>query len=167
MIRDAEFWIQKLCLRKHPEGGYFSELYRALGTIPQAGLPERYSGDRAFGTSIYYLLPAGEFSAFHRIKSDELWHFYQGVPLTLWVIQKDGSLQPEILGPEIDQGQALQILIPGETWFAASASPEGFTLAGCTVMPGFQFEDFEMGKRASLIEQFPQHADKIKELTRG
>ena len=155
-MKTAEYWIDKLKLEKHPEGGYFREIYRSDEEIPATGLPSRYEGKRAFSTSIYYLLRSGEFSAFHRLKSDEIWHFYAGTSLRLFIITPEGEIYRHSIGNNPDQNEQLQVVIPRGNWFAASVALEGsYTLMGCTVAPGFDFGDFELGKRNELIEDFP------------
>jgi len=145
-------------LEKHPEGGFFRENYRAAGKITGSGL--------SFSTAIYFLLPAGERSRLHRIKSDELWHFYLGGPMTVAQISPDGRVEPVVLGQDSAAGQKLQHIVPAGYWFGAYPN-EGtdFSLVGCTVAPGFEFSDFELAERAVLLKQFPQAKDVIVKLT--
>ena len=165
-MKTAEYWIERLEMQSHPEGGYFREMYRSDEKISKNALPSRYKGDRNFSTSIYFLLKQDQFSNFHRIKSDETWHFYQGDPLELYVINPDGGLNKNLLGPELDQKQYMQLTIPRGHWFGGKVKAGGsYTLVGCTVAPGFHFDDFEMGKRNKLTNLFPQHEHIIKELT--
>jgi hypothetical protein len=160
---DARFWIDRLGLEKHPEGGYFKETYRSEIELNLPG----YGGPRNASTAIYYLLDGQQFSAFHRIKSDEVWHFYAGSPLILYVIDDAGNLHENKLGNNPDRGEALQTVVKAYCWFAASVSePDSFSLVGCTVSPGFDFRDLEMGRRADLIRQYPQHSDIIGRYTR-
>jgi len=161
--------IQQLGLQPHPEGGYFRETYRAAEAIPAAGLDRRYAGPRATSTAIYYLLEAGQRSALHRIKSDEIFHFYAGDPLTVVEIAPDGHLTETLLGPDIAAGAIPQHVIPAGTWFGAISngrfSPHGFSLVGCTVAPGFDFADFELAETAALLAAFPRHETWIRRLT--
>ena len=151
---------------KHPEGGYFREVYRADENIEKFALPDRYMGDRSFATSIYFLLKGEEFSSFHRIKSDETWHFYLGTTLELFVLDNDGKLIRYLLGQNLESGENLQITIPKNSWFAGRVvDKSGFALLGCTVAPGFQFDDFELAEREKLIKRFPDHQFIIQELT--
>lgn len=151
----------------HPEGGYFKETYRSAERIPQHGLPSRFEGDRYFGTAIYFLLDQGNFSAFHRIKSDETWHFYAGQALEIFVLHDNGELQIISLGNQIQAGETFQATVPAGAWFASRpAANTSFSLVGCTVAPGFDFEDFELAKAEELVELFPQHASLIRELCR-
>lgn len=159
--------IDHLGLIRHPEGGWFRETYRSDETLHPTALPERYAGARAHSTAIYYLLERGDFSALHRIKSDEIWHFHCGSALAIHVIAPDGSYRRELLGPAVRNGQQFQVVVPGGCWFGAELHDDGFALVGCTVSPGFHFDDFEMAERAALIAAHPQHADMIERMTRG
>lgn len=154
-------------MQKHPEGGWFAETYRSPEGLAGHALPPRYGGPRAFATAIYFLLEGHEFSAFHRIASDEGWHFYAGAPLLLWQIGESGQLSQLRLGPDPDQGQVFQAHVPAGSWFAASPEdPASYTLLGCTVAPGFDFADFELASREALSRQYPQHSSLITQLTR-
>lgn len=151
----------------HPEGGFYKETYRSAERIPQDGLPNRFEGDRHFGTAIYFLLDQGNFSAFHRIKSDEIWHFYAGQALEIFVLQDNGELEIIQLGNQIQTGETFQATVPAGAWFASRpAANTSFSLVGCTVAPGFDFADFELAKAEELFELFPQHATLIRELCR-
>jgi predicted cupin superfamily sugar epimerase len=167
-VSDAAFWIERLDLRPHPEGGYFRETYRAAESVPAAALPERFRGPRAFSTAVYFLLTDDAFSAFHRLRSDELWHFYAGDPVTLVILDAAGDLTTASLGRGAVGGQSPQVAIPAGSWFAAEvASPGTFALVGCTVAPGFDFADFELGERAALLARYPRHRGVIERLTRA
>ncbi len=166
MRQSAQYWIEKLKLAKHPEGGYFREVYRANEIISKKSLPDRYSSFRPFSTSIFFLLKGNEFSAFHRLKSDEIWHFYDGSPLLLYLIDSKGKLTTVRVGRNPDRNETLQIVIPKGFWFAAEVvDKNSFSLIGCTVSPGFDFEDFELGSKELLTNKFPQHKSLIKRLT--
>lgn len=135
--------------------------------ISAAALPERFGGDRAFSTAIYFLLEQGNFSAFHRIKSDECWHFYGGGPLEIFILQQNGQLQTIMLGNDARKGQLFQYVVPACCWFASRpAAGSAWCFVGCTVSPGFDFADFEMAKAAELINEFPLYAAMIRELCR-
>jgi len=167
-MSSAQVWIEQLGLTPHPEGGFFREVYRSDGVIPESALPDGFSGDRNFATSIYFLLQDDEFSAFHRIRQDELWYFHDGVPLTVHVINADGHCSELKLGRDIANGCLPQGVVRAGSWFAASVEDSvGFSLVGCTVAPGFEFADFEMPTKASLTSRFPQHAELIGKLTRS
>lgn len=163
----AQYWIQKLNLNKHPEGGYFRETYRSKELISAEFLPERYNGDRCFSTSIYFLLESEDISAFHRIKSDEVWHFYYGSSITIFSIDPDGMLFKIKLGTDLENGELFQAHLKAGNWFGAKVTdPDSFALVGCTVAPGFEFKDFELGNRKTLLNLFPRHSEVIKLLTR-
>ncbi len=166
-MKNAEFWIKKLGLQKHPEGGWFKEAYRSGEFIRKEHLPERFKGERHHSTSIYFLITTAEFSAFHRIKSDELWHFYDGSAITIHMIDDAGKYSNVTLGKNIDKGEVLQYAIPQGVWFAAEIEEkDSYSLVGCTVAPGFHFDDFELAKREELVKLFPKHKKVIERLTR-
>jgi hypothetical protein len=161
----AKKYIKQLQLKKHLEGGYFKEVYRSGELILPEHLPKRYKQSRNFSTSIYFLLERKQFSAFHLLQSDELWHFYDGNSVILYIINQKGELSVKKLGRVIDS--ELQITIEKQNWFAAELEDKkSFALFGCTVSPGFEFEDFQLGKRDELIKKFPQHSALIKRLTK-
>ena len=162
----ARYWIDHLHLNRHPEGGWFRETYRAAETIPADALPARFEGPRSFSTAIHFLLEQGDFSALHRLKSDEIWHFYDGGTLTLHVITPEGERYEILLGPDAEQGERFQVVVPAGCWFGAETSA-GFSLVGCTLAPGFDFSDFEMGDRDGLTILFPKHSALIARMTRG
>ena len=162
-MNNANFYIEELKLQKHPEGGWFKEVYRSGESIAKQTLNSRFSGDRSISTSIYFLLQAGEFSAFHKIKSDETWHFYDGAMLEIFSISPAGKLSVSKLGLNIHKGELPQITIPHGHYFAAKPSVS-FTLVGCTVAPGFDFADFEMPTKEELKVIFPNQIEIIEEL---
>lgn len=167
-MKPINYWIQQLQLIKHVEGGYFKEIYRSNEKIPVQALATRFTKEHCYSTSIYYLLPGNDFSAFHRLKADEIWHFYAGCSLTIFLLHHNGKLQKLHLGADLEKGQQLQIVVPHGHWFAAKVDdPESYTLLGCTVAPGFEYDDFELAKREPLLKQFPQHKDVIIALTRS
>lgn len=156
-------YIQALNLQPHVEGGYYKETYRSAIENDYAG----FSGTRSVSTGIYFLLRKGEFSAFHRIKSDEMWHFYDGDPLSIYIIANSGQLKVVKLGVDLKNGQQPQAVVPAGCWFASRVEAPGqFALVGCTVAPGFDFCDFEMAERYTLLTDYPQYGDIITELTR-
>ena len=154
MTKTAADWIDELQLEPHPEGGYFRETYRSPAVIP--GLQRNCS------TAIYFLLEGGRVSHLHRLAADEMWHFYAGHRLMVHQLTADGRHEQLRLGSGAFQG-----VIPAGTWFGAEVEPAGdYALVGCTVAPGFDFADFELGRRRELQQQFPQHAELIHRLTR-
>ncbi len=158
---------EKLNLLPHPEGGYFSETYRSKEIIKKENLPAGYSGNRNFLTSIYFLLEENIFSAFHRLKTDEIWYFHYGNPLLLNTIDEQGNLSQNILGSDFKSGQVFQYTVPAGYWMSASVlNGEGFSLIGCSMSPGFDYDDFELADRQNLIELFPGHRVIIEKYTR-
>ena len=161
------YWIQALGLAPHPEGGYFRETYRSAEVLETRDLPARFSGPRAHSTAIYFLLPGDQISALHRIKSDEIWHFYTGTALTLTLIHPDGRLDALRLGADPPGGEAFQAVVPQGCWYGAAVDDtRSYALVGGTVSPGFGFADFELADRAALLARFPQHHEAIRRLTR-
>ncbi len=149
----ASQWIELLHLQPHPEGGHFRESYRSTEWIRKQDLPERFSGDRSFSTAIYFLLERDEFSALHRIKQDEVWHFYDGSSLTIHIIETAGTYSTIRLGRRIDFGETPQAVVPAGYWFGATVTDQtGFALVACTVAPGFDFADFELPTRAIVVD---------------
>lgn len=155
--------IEKLGLKPHPEGCFYRETFRS-GLI-LANLP--HSGVRNASTAIYFLLPAGTFSSFHVVKSDEMWHFYCGDPLDLHIIGPDGAYERIHLGNNIEAGELPQVAVPAGFLQAAEPVGSNYSLCGCTVAPGFDFKDFEMPDRQSLISRFPQYKSLFERLTRS
>jgi predicted cupin superfamily sugar epimerase len=167
MARTAAEWIAFMRLAPHPEGGFYRETYRAREVIAGDHLPTRFGGARACSTAIYFLLPGDQISALHRIKSDEVWHFYGGSALTLTLIHSDGRLEAHRLGPDAERGESFQVLVPAGCWYGASVDdPDSYALVGGTVAPGFDFADFELADRQALLATFPQHREAILDLTR-
>lgn len=151
----------------HPEGGWYKETYKSSEHIAADALPAKFGGDRVFSTAIYFLLGRGNFSTFHRIKSDQCWHFYAGNCLQIYVIQIDGMLDIIELGNDIEKGQLFQYVVPANCWFASRLAPgSSFCFVGCTVAPGFDFADFEMADAMNLSAWYPQHASFIEEVYR-
>jgi uncharacterized protein len=164
---DAKYWIEKLQLMPHPEGGYYRQTYRAELTVEKAPLPAEFGGSRAVATAIYFLLEGTDFSAFHRLRSDEMWHFYAGGGLVVHVIGGDGQHSEIPLGTDAEAGEVFQAVVKAGYWFASQVRDRGaFALVGCTVSPGFDFADFELARRDELVRQYPQHQDLIERLTR-
>lgn len=167
MSADIDALIARLALVPHPEGGFYRETWRAGEAIPEAALPPRFAGPRAFGTAILFLLPAGSFSALHRIAGDELWCFHLGDPLVVHTLDDDGRRADLLLGPDPAR-HALQAVVPHGVTFGARVAPGGaWSLVSCVVTPGFDFADFTMPSRAELLARFPDHAALVSELTRA
>ena len=157
--KSAAYYIEKLQLNAHVEGGAFKETYRSALKIAHKYLPPDFKGKRNVSTAIYFLLKEGQFSAMHKIASDELWHFYVGSPLYIYELNLAGELITHILGNDLEAGQSFQVLIPAGSWFGSRCqTPGAFSLAGCTVAPGFDFEDFELATKQFMKDNFPAHA---------
>lgn len=167
MNRNAEYWISELNLREHPEGGYYREIYRSCETIQTRALPNRFNGPRTFSTAIYYLLEGNDYSALHRIRSDEIWHFYAGSAVTIHTIDQSGVYERALLGANPENDESLTAVITAGCWYGATLNePRSFALMGGTVAPGFEFEDFELANRTDLMRSFPGHRCVIERLTR-
>ena len=162
----AQFYIEQLQLLKHPEGGWYKETYRSSGEIPDQAL-SGYEGSRNFSTGIYFLLTKDNFSAFHRIRSDEMWHFYAGDGLIVHEIQVDGTYIEHHLGLKVEDVEEPQLVVKANSWFASEVKGGGsWCLVGCTVAPGFDFRDFELVNYSTLSNAYPQFSDLIRRLTR-
>ena len=153
---NAKELIDRLGLVPHPEGGYYRETYRSAGIIPAGALSPAFGGDRHYSTAIFFLLESGDISRLHRIRSDEIWHFYGGGPLKLVMIAPDGKTAEIVLGPNIEAGEHVQYVVPAGVWLGATPKRgSAFSFVGCTVSPGFDFADFEMGDKNTLKAAFP------------
>jgi len=160
-----------LGLKPHPiEGGYFRETYRSTAVIPAAVLPASYAGagNRSIGTAIYYLLTPDTFSEFHRLSTEEVFHFYLGGPVRMWQLFPDGQARQVMLGRDILAGHEPQVVVPAGVWQGSYLEAGAdYALLGATMAPGFDYADYVSGERALLIERYPKLADEIRRLTRG
>ncbi len=147
----AQYFIEKLEMTAHVEGGYYKECFVS---------------DVGAWSSIYFLLKQGEVSHFHRLQSDELWYYHAGSSLTIYIIDENGKLTEEQLGIDITKGQVPQVLVPKGTIFGSAQNEEGFSLVGCMVAPAFTFDGFELFERDMLLKKYPVHEDVIMKLTR-
>ena len=164
MNEKAKYYIQKLQLNKHPEGGYYREIYRS-GEIIFIDAPNQ-NRKRNVSTSIYFLLEGSQKSKFHKLKSDELWHFYDGTAVKIYILDGNGKVTETMIGRDIENGGLFQTTIGNNNWFAAEViDKRSFTLIGCTVSPGFDFSDFELAKRENLLRKFPDHKELILKFT--
>lgn len=160
--------IHKLELKPHPEGGYYKETYRSADYIPNDVLSNAFNSDRAVSTCIYFLLTSENFSAFHRINQDEIWHHYYGAAIKIHMISEDEEYTSVVVGKDFYNGEIPQYVVKAKTWFAAEIpAKDSFALVGCTVAPGFDFEDFQLPSRQFLTELFPEHQLVITRLTNG
>lgn len=160
--------VERFGLVPHPEGGFFREVYRSTLGVDHPGTPPDVDARRSAGTLIYFLLSGQDFSAFHRVRwSDEIWHLYAGGPLEIFTIDEAGALEMKLLTTDVDTGEPTT-LIPAGTWQSARpANGASWALGGCTVSPGFDFDDFEMPRAEELIRGYPEHETIIRELTRS
>ena len=164
---DAKYWIDTLGLEEHPEGGYYREVYRSDESIIKSSLPERFESKHALATSIYYLLEYDDVSNFHRLRQDEIWHFYEGSPVQIYTLEPK-RMTVFRLGRNPAKGQLPMIVLPHGTLFAAELeNKRSYALLGCTVSPGFKFEDFELPCRSELQQKFPEHLEVINRFTKG
>ena len=149
-MHTASYFIEKLSLQPHVEGGYYKEIYRSALT----------TGDRSLSTSIYFLLKEDQLSRFHQLTADEIWFFHQGATLIVHCIDSEGRLSQLRLGMDLDAGEQPQLLIPAGTIFASEVSDKtSFALVSCIVSPGFEFDDFKLFSKEELIEKYPQHKE--------
>ena len=153
--------VSLLDLSAHPEGGYYRRIYEAEGECIVGE-----SRVRKYGSGIYYLLEQGQHSAMHRIKSDELWHHYSGSTLRVHEIFPDGTLKVHLLGKNLEAGERPFAVVTAGSWFGADLPPEAadYALVGCTVIPAFSFDDFELAVPKELSAKFPQHRELIEAL---
>lgn len=150
----------------HPEGGYYKEYYRSKNKIKSDSLAQIHTAERSLGTGIYYLLREKNKSNFHRLLSEEIWHHIDGCSVHIHTLDENGSYKLLKLGKNLVDSEKPQIVIPALTWFAAELSNKNsYSLVGCTVIPGFDFEDFELADKSKLIEDYPQHKILIDRLT--
>lgn len=160
-MESAKYYIEKLGLIPHVEGGYFKESFLSTESINQNS-----NEDRCLWSSIYFLLETGEVSNFHRLTSDEMWYYHAGSSLTIYMISPNGELITKNLGLNINKGESPQVLVPKNYIFGSAMNNEGFSLVGCMVSPGFDFKDFKLFERNDLLEKYPEHEDIIIKLTR-
>jgi len=150
----------------HPEGGFYKEIFASAENISSRELNVKFEGSRILWTSIYFLLRDGEVSNFHRLKSDEMWYYHSGSPLTIYMISPEGELITEQLGLNIQKGEKPQVLVPKDYIFGSAMNNEGYALVGCMVSPGFEFKDFELFERSFLLEKYPEYKETILKLTK-
>jgi len=160
--------VERFNLVPHPEGGYFREVYRSTMKVSHPAVPDGTEASRSAGTLIYFLLSGADFSAFHRVRwSDEIWHLYAGGPLEIFVIDASGELERRLLTTDLTRGEPTTTIPAGAWQSARLARGAAWALGGCSVAPGFDYEDFEMPPASKLLTDFPEHAATIRELTRG
>lgn len=162
MDNNAAYWISRLNMHPHPEGGFYKETFRSEATVQR-------TSDHAVKsacTSIYYLLENEDHSAFHRIRSDEIWYFHKGAPLNIYVIDADGKLQTFELSDS--ESGTLSLVVTANLWFAAEVKDQkGFTLVSCAVAPGFDFAEFEIADADERSKEYPDYKELIKRLSKN
>lgn len=165
-MEQSEYWIQHLGLKPHPEGGYFKETYRSNIKIGTKDLPVGFSDNRDISTSILYLLPSNQVSKLHRLKSDELWYFHHGSSIKLHLIDREGKKHSKLLGPRLEKAEQFQVLVPAGIIFAAEVmARDSYSLCGCVVSPGFEYQDYELFDREDLIQAYPKHQEFIEKFS--
>ena len=156
-MKNAEYYIEKLNMESHVEGGYFKETFLS---------EDIDNNDKNLYSSIYFLLRTGEVSNFHRLKEDELWYFHAGESLTIYMIDESGNLITKKLGLNIEEGEEPQVLVKKGCIFGSAMNEEGYALVGCMVAPAFSYNSFELFKREDLLKSYPEHKEVILKLTR-
>ncbi len=158
--------IELLQLEPLPvEGGYFRQTYLAADPVSQTDLPTRYAGSKPFSSAIYYLLQRSDFSALHKLQTDEVYHFYLGDPVEMLLLYSDGTSSIVVLGQNIEAGQSVQVVVPHGVWQGSQLLEGGqWALMGTTMAPAFDSNDFELGEREALSRQFPERVELIREL---
>ena len=167
----AQKLIQHFKMQRIPdEGPWFTVTYRSEDMLDAKSLPVRYQGSRVAGTAIYAVQTKEDFSALHKLVTDELWHFYGGDPLEMLLLYPDGHGEVVIIGPNALKGQHPQFVVPRDVWQGSmpiGPASESYSFFGNTLAPGFEFDDFKMGYRDELQQKYPQFADHIARLTRA
>jgi uncharacterized protein len=164
---NSTYWIKKLNLEKHPEGGFYRRIYQSNIELNKDILPSSFKGNRQLSTSIYYLLQGFDVSVFHQLKSDEIWYYHYGSSATIHIFSKEGKYSNKFIGPCQNNDFEMQVIIPAESIFAAEVDDDSsYSLFGCMVSPGFCFDDFEIIEKDILLRKFPHKEDLINRLTR-
>jgi uncharacterized protein len=162
-MNTAEYWIQNLGLKPHPEGGFFKEMFRSSISVNKDDLPKGYKSSRRLTTSIFYLLRSEDISRLHRLRSDEIWYFHYGSAVRIIYIDREGKKHTKLLGPNFEKAEYFYMHIPAGNIFAAEVvETNSFSVFSCVVSPGFEFDDFEMFEKEDLIQAYPKHADFIE-----
>lgn len=163
--QDPQYYVSKLGLTPHREGGYYKETFHSTEMTSDQELTVNFEGKRKLYTSIYFLLTSKDISHFHRLKSDELWYYHAGSPLTIHIIDEKGEYKDIKLGLNLDNGEVPQALVPKNSIFGSSVMDEDtFSLVGCMVSPGFEYKDFELFTQSELLLKYPQHKDIIRKM---
>ncbi|RNF11620.1 cupin [Trypanosoma rangeli] len=159
MNKNIQYWVDYLRLQPHPEGGFFAEVLRSNEVM------KTNRGDRSYYTSIYFLLTHENPSRFHRIKSDEVWYYHAGAPLTVHILHPSGTHEIINVGPNVEKGEVLQAVVPKGVIFGSSVEvPGAFAVVGCMCSPGFDYADFELFTKDHLTSLYPQQKEIIDRL---
>lgn len=159
IMHTAEYWIQNLDLKPHPEGGFYKEMFRSNIVISKDELPVGYKSSRRLTTSIFYLLRTEDYSRLHRLKSDEMWYFHYGSAIRIIYIDHEGKKHTKLLGANLEKAEYFYLHIPAGNIFTAEVvDKDSFSVFSCVVSPGFEFDDFEMFDKEDLIQAYPKHA---------
>ena len=163
--QDPQYYISKLGLEPHPEGGYFKRTFESQEQITDQELTVDFEGKRMLYTSIYFLLTSKDVSHFHRLQSDELWYYHAGSPLSVHMIDENGEYTEHKLGLHLENGEVPQVLVPKNTIFGSSVKDrDTFSLVGCMVSPGFEYQDFELFTQEELLLKYPEHKEIIMKI---
>lgn len=165
-MRNQNYWESRLGMEKHPEGGYYKAVYSSPIEVSSGNIKCSFQGSRPLSTSIYFMITGDSFSGFHSLKSDEIWYYHDGKSLEITIINEDGIVVVKKLGLDIDKGELPQVIVPAGSIFSAHI-PEatGFSLVGCMVSFGFNFNDFKLYSKDELLKKFPNHRSLIEKLT--
>ena len=159
MTLSATYYIEKLNLQAHSEGGFYTSTFVGDECVATK------AGERPSYTSIYFLLRSEDISHLHRLQSDELWYYHAGSPLTVHMIYPDGTYEARKLGLNIENGETPQVLVPKHTIFGSSVDETAtFSLVGCMVSPGFDYADFELFTQEDLLKDYPQYEAVIRKM---
>lgn len=161
MLSESKDWVNNLQMQKHPEGGFYKEIYRSTNQFT----PKEIGDCRNYATSILFLLNKGDVSHFHQIKSDEIWYYHTGASCLIHVINVNGELITYKLGLDFQNGEVLQLVVPAGCIFASESSGD-YSLVGCMVSPGFDFSDFKLFTTKELVNLYVHHEKIIKKFTK-
>ena len=162
MSSRIDYLVHRLSLQPHPEGGFYAPAFRSEQQIETTSLNGNWKGPRSLYSSIFFLLTANHHSSWHRIASDEIWHLYEGDDICVHILHPDGTYSLERLSNKAGK-EKFSAIVKAGCWFASHCEGAlGYALSGCTLAPGFDFEDFELGNTQELIKVYPEYAKIIK-----
>ena len=165
-MKDYRNVIERLNLLPHPEGGYYRRNWQSqLQAEAKDATGKSVHPIRSIGSSILYLLPSNEVCAWHRVACDEMWHYYNGSGLKMYLLNSFTGLSEHSLGMDIEKGQLPQLIIPRNTWFCGEVlDNEAYSFCGCTLWPSFSYADFELAEQHKLLDEFPAHKELINRI---